>query len=745
MSRLGGKAEPVAQGPLIVYVGANLPSRSQTFVYQEILGLRALGARVAPVSLRANPFMTRVEAELGGVHAVIGPGLAADALRALMRSPAPVARLVAALAREPVPSARQRARTAFHVVLGLALGAHARRIGAGYIHAHHAESPTTVAMVAARVAGVPFGFTAHGSDVHTHPLLLAPKIRAASVVVAASDFIRAALVEWAPQEAAKVRVVRCPVPLDRFPAPAERASSGPLRLLHVGRLDEVKDQPTLIAAMALAAARGLDFELRIVGEGPRRRELEEAIATTGLADRVQLLGGMVNDQVVPLYQWAQAFVMSSRIEGLPVVLVEALSAGLPVVATDVGGISELVREGVEGFLVPPGDPGALAEAVMRLDDVERRRALGRSGAERARVHDLYEVARRLLSLFPVPSPVPAVSTAPAGVTARSGLPSIGGPLPVSVVLAGGDEDAGLERALASAVAQRPRPPAEVIVVARGSAPAAEALAERYGAVLVREGAGGAVGHGAGARAASHPWIAPLHPDDEWLPHHLATLWELRDGHALVAGSVIQPGPHRGADRLLRRAGPGATAVRALPGSSGPRPSLAASRAALVSRAVLGGPAPQGGGGRGREHGAQPTAILTSRAVSLQHSVDHRSAVGAPRGLAAALGRVVRRRAGGRVARDGGPSVALMPCSPGEREAALGLLDGRPVLDLTASSAARACLRIAARPPAMAVAGSRLDALVLALLRVRRLHADRGEAQTRGSRRRPADGADGGGR
>jgi glycosyltransferase involved in cell wall biosynthesis len=167
-------------------------------------------------------------------------------------------------------------------------------------------------------------------------------------------------------------------------SPHDRATP---RLIAVGRLKAPKDFVTLVRA--LAALRGRTYEALIVGDGPDRGAVEAEIERLGLEGRVQLAGE--RSDVPELLAASDVFVLSSRSEGLPVSVLEAMAAQLPVVASRVGGLGELVVDGETGLLVPPGDETALAEALGRLvDDRELRRRLGAAG--RARAEDSFDLS-----------------------------------------------------------------------------------------------------------------------------------------------------------------------------------------------------------------------------------------------------------------------------------------------------------------------------------------------------------------
>jgi glycosyltransferase involved in cell wall biosynthesis len=174
----------------------------------------------------------------------------------------------------------------------------------------------------------------------------------------------------------------------RAAIPRQRGDTGPPRIVTVGRFKAPKDPLTLVRALASLGARS--FEAVIVGDGPDRRAVEAEIERLGLVQAARLAGE--RDDVPELLAGADIFVLSSRSEGLPLSILEAMSAGLPVVASRVGGVPEVVLDGETGLLVPPGDPSSLAAAIERLlVDPDLRARLGTAG--RARIEESFDLDR----------------------------------------------------------------------------------------------------------------------------------------------------------------------------------------------------------------------------------------------------------------------------------------------------------------------------------------------------------------
>ncbi|MEO7297798.1 MAG: glycosyltransferase family 4 protein [Verrucomicrobiota bacterium] len=234
------------------------------------------------------------------------------------------------------------------------------------LHAHFATRPTGVARELAAELGVPFTFTAHRYDIFDKPPEdFAARAAAARLFVTVSEANVHHLTGTFGVPAERMRVIPCGVDTERFcPALAEQPKT-PL-IVCVARLVKVKNQTLLLQTCAQLRDRGLTFRCVVVGDGPMRGELETLAKQLRLDGWVEFAGAADQNQVLGWWQRAAIAVLTSDSEGMPVCLMEAAACALPVVATSVGGVPELVREGETGFLAPPGNATALADALEKL-------------------------------------------------------------------------------------------------------------------------------------------------------------------------------------------------------------------------------------------------------------------------------------------------------------------------------------------------------------------------------------------
>ncbi len=263
----------------------------------------------------------------------------------------------------------------------------------GHLHAHFLHTPASVTRYAAMMRGLPWSVSAHAKDIWTTPEWekrekLASCAWATTCTRANAEHLRALV-----DDPSRIDLVYHGIDAKRFPPPDAKTIAAPgdaptVVILSVGRAVEKKGYDDLLPALARLPA-ALDWRFEHVGGGPELQGLAEEARALGIAERVTWLGALTQPDVLARYRAADVFVLSSRVagdgdrDGLPNVLMEAQSQGLPCVATDVSGIPELIEDGVTGLLVPPRDRDALAHALTRLvGDPGLRARLGAAGRER---------------------------------------------------------------------------------------------------------------------------------------------------------------------------------------------------------------------------------------------------------------------------------------------------------------------------------------------------------------------------
>jgi glycosyltransferase involved in cell wall biosynthesis len=387
---LGGRAP----GPRLAVVLKGYPRLSETFIAQELLALEERGHRFEIWSLRAPYDGGRTHAIHDRIRAPARylPEYLHDAplrvlaawrsVRALPGYPEARATWARDLRRDPTRNRVRRWGQA--LVLAAELPAEVR-----FLYAHFLHTPASVARYAALIRGLHWGFSAHAKDVWTIPdWEKREKIEAAAFGVTCTQAGARHLRALTPADA-RVDLVYHGLDLSRFPAPPDSRHAGPaFTLLSVGRLVAKKGYDDLLRALVLLEGR-LDWRFWHVGGGEQARALSLRAARLGLADRIDWRGKRAQGEVVDAMRRADLFVLPSKIagdgdrDGLPNVLMEAASQKLPILSTAVSAIPEFVTDGVHGRLVAPGEPAALAEAILRLAGApEARRRMAEAAYSR---------------------------------------------------------------------------------------------------------------------------------------------------------------------------------------------------------------------------------------------------------------------------------------------------------------------------------------------------------------------------
>jgi len=391
----------------VAYVLKMYPRLSETFILNEILELERQGQPVHIFSLRPSDD-ARHHADVALVRARVTnvPQMTWPASRPLLRAHLELLRHDRRryLGRLWKALRQRRARSFESFNQAVLVAARVRSLGIGHVHAHFASTATSVTREVHRITGVGYSFTAHAKDIFIDDVRtdeLARKLDAARFVVTVSDFNVAYLAGIAPS--ARIMRIYNGLDLRSFSLDGKHPPQPP-RVLAVGRLIEKKGFCDLITACAILIRQGRRIQCEIVGTGSLGRDLAQQVAASGLRDAVTLTGALTREDVIERYREASVMVAPCVVgtdgnrDGLPTVLTEAVALGVPVVATDVTGIPELVRDGETGTVVPQHDPAALAAAIARtLDDAAstaRRVEAGRALVERE-----FDLARNVAHLL----------------------------------------------------------------------------------------------------------------------------------------------------------------------------------------------------------------------------------------------------------------------------------------------------------------------------------------------------------
>jgi glycosyltransferase involved in cell wall biosynthesis len=417
----------------IAFMSGAYARASDPYLRDEVAQLRRLGHTVHTFSIKRlkegapSEDVRREQSQTTYILEAGLPRLLLSLISETLRSPRRMARCLGMVRRLGWPGIKGRLWPFAYLLEAAYLAGQLRECRVQHLHNHHSENSAAVAMLTSELSGVPYSLTLHGSAEWDRPmeLNLSEKIHRAQFVCAISYFTRSQIFRWTrSSDWPKVHIVRCGVGEGFLNTPITPPTGR--TFVNVGRLCEQKGQLLLLEAAGQLAADNIDFNLVFIGDGELRDQLERRIDELNLRSRIRFMGyqdsAAVRRQIID----SRVMVMSSFAEALPVVLMESLALGRPVISTAVAGIPELVQPGQTGWLVPPGSVDDLARAMRAALDTPDAdlAAMGRAGAARASTqHDSAREAEKKASLIaasiashngatrdissPFPSPSPA--------------------------------------------------------------------------------------------------------------------------------------------------------------------------------------------------------------------------------------------------------------------------------------------------------------------------------------------------
>jgi len=384
----------VAHIKKIAYLMSRFPHLPETFILREMIALERLGWQVSlyPLIFQKQPVI-HADAKAWLERAQCLPWFSADVLRAnlrrFFRQPALYLSVLFQVVSENLRSLKFLARA---LVLFPKIVLMAERIegeGIRHVHAHYASHPALAAWIIHRFTGITYSVTVHAHDIYVEKAMLATKLKDAAFIAAISEYNINYLVQhvggWVRERA---YVIRCGIdPALYSPAEQNHVERNGLKIISVGSLQPYKGHIHLIDACALLHQRGVPFHCQIVGGGDLKPDLEKRIRQHELQGLVELAGPKTQEEIAHLLGQANCYVQpsvimpSGKMEGIPVALMEAMASELPVVATDISGVPELVREGETGWLVPPESPQDIADVLTEIyhhpQEAARRARRGR--------------------------------------------------------------------------------------------------------------------------------------------------------------------------------------------------------------------------------------------------------------------------------------------------------------------------------------------------------------------------------
>lgn len=396
----------------MAYVVSQYPMLSMIFIIREVIQLRALGFRIDVASIntadRGREGLTENEAaEADMTYYVIPHGLKGALLahaKTLIKRPGSyVGGWVRAFKLAGLDIGRLIYNIAY-LTEALMIGVWMESRNQTHLHAHLGSQAATIAMFVKQVFGFSYSITVHGPDefYDAHRQYLGEKVVTSDFICCISHFARSQLSKLSPYEHwHKLEVSRLGVNPEIFAPKVFNPSPEVFEVICVGRLCSAKGQHVLVDAIDLMQQEDRAIRLRIVGDGVDRVSLEAHVKAKGLSQDVIFEGAVNQDRIRDLYSRADAFSIPSFAEGIPVVLMEAMSMEIPCVTSRITGIPELIRDGIDGILTAPSDVRGLADGLSRLmDDPELREQIGKKARQRIiESYNLEKNVDRLAQVF----------------------------------------------------------------------------------------------------------------------------------------------------------------------------------------------------------------------------------------------------------------------------------------------------------------------------------------------------------
>ncbi len=373
----------------VAYLAPELPALSATFVYNEILILEEKGWSVVPFSVHvpSSPVKEKRLASITEytciIYAAGMSGFMRSALWLVVSSPVRFMRALKTVVGDVFRVGccnRTGVGLLYRFLAACRVAILLKKNSCNHLHVHFAHVPADIGMYGSMLAGIPWSFTAHANDLFERGYLIPQKIARSKFAATISEFNRRYMISQGGDRN-KIHIIRCGVDSRRFVALPFKPAAAPYKIGAIGRMVEKKGFDVLLRAAAILRKKGIAFQLVIAGSGPQEHELQHLSGQFGLNDVVDFPGAISHGEVPAWLRTLDLFVLPCQqdsngdMDGIPVVLMEAMVSGVPVVSTVISGIPELIEHGREGLLVEQKAPGSLAGAMenLLLDNALRKK------------------------------------------------------------------------------------------------------------------------------------------------------------------------------------------------------------------------------------------------------------------------------------------------------------------------------------------------------------------------------------
>ena len=380
----------------VAYIMSRFPHLPETFILREMSALEDLGWDIAlyPLIIQDQTVLHE-ESGVWVERAHFVPFLSWQVVLAnlmfFFRMPIRYSVTLLQAWVENVPSPKFFARAVVLFPKAVMMASLMQSEAVEHIHAHYATHPALVAWIIHRLTGLSYSVTAHAHDIFVVQTMLKTKLRAAAFIAAISEFNRQYMVDVVGEDIRrKIHIIHCGIVPDWYSkkSQGDKESGGRIEILNISSLQPYKGQIYLLKACKILEEWCIPFHCQIIGEGEERENLENFLRAHRLSDQVHLLGALAQEKVAQILQTVDCYVQPSviaddgKMEGIPVAIMEALATGLPVIATNISGIPEIIRSGETGFLISPGDAAELAstikEVFQRKDYAQQMAMAGRN-------------------------------------------------------------------------------------------------------------------------------------------------------------------------------------------------------------------------------------------------------------------------------------------------------------------------------------------------------------------------------